>query len=304
MSACGDQTATTPTTTIVQVIQAGRATRTPWPTLEVRDDQQQVVPGTSPGEPENGSSKNANKLIVVRGVKLIRTLAGGLEAVGEIWNNSPDTITRVQVNVSIRDEDATVISEKMVLVARDLIGPQETSPFRVHFPALNGTMGSIAIDALPGDIVDPSRLTRLNISERAISKENYQMIVRGRISNLTGINTELQPILYTVKQGDTLLDIAIKLGVNTDEIVTNNAAVSANSLQVGQVLTVRTAAKGVRLIATAYDNQKRVIGYRIVNFTDTTMNTPPSESGVPFEIVVVTLTREVADHNVIAEIVR
>ena len=130
------------------------------------------------------------------------------------------------------------------------------------------------------------------------------MIVRGRISNLTGINTELQPILYTVKQGDTLLDIAIKLGVNTDEIVTNNAAVSANSLQVGQVLTVRTAAKGVRLIATAYDNQKRVIGYRIVNFTDTTMNTPPSESGVPFEIVVVTLTREVADHNVIAEIVR
>lgn len=46
------------------------------------------------------------------------------------------------------------------------------------------------------------------------------------------------PVTYTVKSGDTLSGIADMFGVTVDDIVRSNDIADANSLQVGQTLTI------------------------------------------------------------------
>lgn len=46
------------------------------------------------------------------------------------------------------------------------------------------------------------------------------------------------PVTYTVKSGDTLSGIADLFGVTVDDIVRSNNVADANSLQVGQTLTI------------------------------------------------------------------
>lgn len=228
----------------------------------------------------------------VRGINVFRTTAGGIEGLGEVFNATQDAYTRVQVRMSLLDADGAVVAEKTVLTARDAIGPGEISPFRVHFPAPPVVVQSVRVEALPGDRIDNSRLTQIDISDLTTSRDNARLIIRG---------SEIKPLVYTVQSGDTLLGIAVKLGVGVDEITANNPDIRADTLQVGDAITVRAA---VRLTVVAYDSARRVIGHRIVDLSKLVQSADSINGRVPFEIVVVTLTDDIADSATIVEVTR
>lgn len=59
------------------------------------------------------------------------------------------------------------------------------------------------------------------------------------------------PVTYTVKTGDTLSGIADLFGVTVDDIVRSNNIADANSLQIGQALTIPQRQSGASASATA-----------------------------------------------------
>lgn len=59
------------------------------------------------------------------------------------------------------------------------------------------------------------------------------------------------PVTYTVKTGDTLSGIADLFGVTVDDIVRSNNIADANSLQIGQALTIPQRQSGTAASATA-----------------------------------------------------
>lgn len=240
----------------------------------------------------------------LRSLNIIRTAAGGIEGLGEVLNSTNSTFTRTQVRMSLLDSSGAVVDERTVLVARDLIGPNEISPFRIHFPAPPVSVHSVKIDSLPGDEVDSSRLTVISVTDLYTEPTDSRLIVRGRLSSLAEITNEIKPTFYTVQPGDTLLGIAMKLGVGVDEITANNPDLRADTLQVGTEITVRPAGSGVQLTVVAYDRKRRVVGHRVFDLTSTTQAAGPSQNGAPFEVVLVTFSRDIAESTIIAEVTR
>jgi LysM repeat protein len=71
--------------------------------------------------------------VQVRGVALYETPVDSLWAMGEILNTTAVTLTNVQVQVMLFDQDGQLVAETDVFAEADLIPPRASSPFGVLF---------------------------------------------------------------------------------------------------------------------------------------------------------------------------
>jgi LysM repeat protein len=71
--------------------------------------------------------------VQVRGVALYETPVGSLWVLGEIANTTAVTLTNVQVQVMLFDQDGQLVAETDAFAEADLILPQASSPFGVLF---------------------------------------------------------------------------------------------------------------------------------------------------------------------------
>ncbi len=72
---------------------------------------------------------------VIRGENAVATAAGSLEIIGEMFNATGTPLTNIQVLVTLLDSADTPLQRQSAFVARDVVPPNETSPFRILFSA-------------------------------------------------------------------------------------------------------------------------------------------------------------------------
>lgn len=179
----------------------------------------------------------------IRGLNIIRTAAGSVECLGEIFNNSPTAVTNVQIQVTLQDEAGTPLVGTSQFVARDVIAPNETSPFRVLFTVPPPTFVKFDVRALRAEATTANNFAKVQVGKLQGVPSGVQFRVTGEVTN-----------------ADT------------------------------------SAANDLRLIVTAYDAEKRVIGYRYVS-------SQPLAAGAsqPFELSIVTSSQTIASFAIVAE---
>jgi LysM repeat protein len=181
----------------------------------------------------------------IRGENAVRTAAGSLEVVGEVFNNTGTPLTNVQLMVLLKDSNDQPLQRQSAFVARDVIPPNETSPFRILFsapPAGFATFSLLPLRAEPGTLDAFAKVT----------VENPNGIPNGSQFNVTGL-------------------------------AKNNDSVPVRAL---------------RLVITAYDSERKVVGYRYVDAIQ-----QPLEPGgsAPFEVSIVTASRNIATYAIAPE---
>lgn len=316
LSACSAGAEATVTPTIfVADLPLAHPTRTPRPTPVVAEEN--ILDGIQ--VEQIGSNP-----FTVRGLSIVRTTADGIEGLGEVLNTTGNAYARTQVRMALHDSAGKTLAENTVLVARSVIGPNEISPFRVHFPSPPIGVHSVSVEAMTGDPVDTSRVKTFVVADVTETKSDSSVIIRGRLPSLTEIVDSLEPIrygeepfvtdiynaddirpiLYTVQAGDTLLGIATKIGVKVDDITTNNPGLLADTLQVGSEIIVRSAGSRVQLTVVAYDRKRRVVGHRIFDLTAAAQTADQTQNNTPFEVVVITFSHDIAESTIIAEVTR
>lgn len=65
-----------------------------------------------------------------------------------------------------------------------------------------------------------------------------------------GVAVAIPPVTYTVKAGDTPLDIALAHGISLEELLRNNPGIRAEFLQIGQVLIIKPGTTAVPVEVT------------------------------------------------------
>jgi LysM repeat protein len=82
-------------------------------------------------------------------------------------------------------------------------------------------------DRIPNGVAAPAKITETNNG--------------GSNGGSTGENGGSTPVTYTVKSGDTLAGIAARFKTTVAKLMTANGIKNANSIQVGQKLTIPSA---------------------------------------------------------------
>ncbi len=286
LCACSTRAEATPVITVQHLIPTARPTRTPRPTPEVRNSRILTF------ENVTYPASTATDPLQVRGAFFVRTTAG-IECLGEVINNSTQAFAHVQIHMTLRDKNGVDVMNKTALVARNVIGPNQTSPFRVHFSDPPVSANSVEIAAIPGDPIDIARTSTVETRNITGTISGNRITIRGEI-----ITTA--PIYYTVKSGDSLLSIVADVGISIEQIMANNPDISAETLQVGTLLTIKSGTKNIQIVATIYDSQQRVIGYRI----KASQQNLAAGAIQPFEISVVAASPNIATWSLTVEAVR
>jgi LysM repeat protein len=101
-------------------------------------DQQLVIPVNEEGDDAGPGlllPTPTPQPIELRGVAFYETPVGSLQGLGEVANNTPTTLTNVQVKVMLFDQDGQPVAETDAFAAADLVMPETSSPFGVLFTA-------------------------------------------------------------------------------------------------------------------------------------------------------------------------
>jgi LysM repeat protein len=209
---------------------------------------------TIPSGALSPGASNANQTLLpsptplpyqIRGENAILTAAGSLEVLGEVFNNTGTPLTNVQLIVLLKDSNDQPIQRQSAFVARDVIPPNETSPFRILFsapPASFAKFSLLPLRAEPGSLDAYGRVT---IEAPAGTPNGVQFKVVGQAKNADA-----------------------------------------------------SAIRALRLIITAYDAERKVIGYRTV---DAIQQPLEPEASTPFEVSIVTASQNIATYTIAPE---
>jgi hypothetical protein len=288
LCACSASTDATPIPTSTPSLVAVRPTFTPWPTPEIRDDQRLTLESRI----NEAADPQADKSLTVRAVQATRNATGDLEVLGAIVNNVQQAQSNVQVRIQLRSANGEVLAKKTILAARNVIGGGQISPFRVHFSEPPAELYGIDIVAIPGTRMDSQPLAMIETDQVVGVQDGTRLTVSGTL-----VNRE-PPIVYTIQPGDSPLGIATRLGISLEQIAADNPNMNMDLLPIGTALTMQVVARNLRVLAIAYDSQKRVIGYR---YTDVPQSVLPSSGSIPFTTTVLTTAPTIAAFEVIAE---
>jgi LysM repeat protein len=115
----------------------------------------------------------------IRGQQLIRTAAGSIEVLGEVFNPGPSSMTNVQIQVTLQDDAGTPLQAASVFVARGVIPPNQTSPFRVLFTAPPTGYSRFGIVPLRAEIADAATFAAVQIDKLQGVPNGIQFRVTG-----------------------------------------------------------------------------------------------------------------------------
>lgn len=104
----------------------------------------------------------------VRGMNSVRTPAGSLDILGEVFNPGPSVLGSVKIVVNLQDGAGNTVQNAVAITALDSIPPNQTSPFRVLFTDPPQAYANFAIAPLRGEPADaatapiPLQVTRID----------------------------------------------------------------------------------------------------------------------------------------------
>ena len=134
-----------------------------------------------------------------RGVNVYRTAAGSLECLGVVFNPGPSALNNVQLQITLFDDANKVLTSAIFFVALDIIGPGQTSPFRVLFTEPPPTFSRFTIRPMRGEAIDTTaRFAKMEIirKEGAIL-DNTQFKITGDVVNRDTVNVRNARVIVT-----------------------------------------------------------------------------------------------------------
>jgi LysM repeat protein len=162
-------------------------------------DQELIIPleGHSPGE--TPTSTPTPLPFEVKGLGFYETPAGSLWCLGEVENTSGRALERVQVKVSLQDEDNKALAVESAFVALGIVPQGDRSPFAILFA--NPPMSFAKYQALPlsAEAVTylGNRYLDLTVTEQQGESEGHYFTVEGLIENVGQADTETVTVLVT-----------------------------------------------------------------------------------------------------------
>ncbi len=139
----------------------------------------------------------------VRALNSVRTPAGSLDVLGEIFNPGPTGLGNVKLLVTLQDGSGAVLQNAFAVVTLDAVPPNQTSPFRVLFTDPPKGYAQFNVQPVRGEPIDPNTVVvPLQVTAVDGKPDGVQFRVTGQLNNATA-ETPLQVrLLITVYDAD------------------------------------------------------------------------------------------------------
>lgn len=121
----------------------------------------------------------------IRGVGFYETPVGSLHCLGEVVNTTADTLTNVQVRVTLFDASGNALIGGNVFAAADILPPNTRAPFSLLFTAPPPNFVSHQVVALRGEVVGElaARYVPVTVEEVTGAPYGPQFEVSGAVRN-------------------------------------------------------------------------------------------------------------------------
>lgn len=163
--------------------------------------QQLIIPQLPRSVPSDGSLIPSPTPVPyeVRGLNSLRSPAGSLDVMGEVFNPGPTGMGNVKVLVTLQDDAGNALQSAVASVPLSAVPANQTSPFRVLFTDPPQGFTRFSVTPLRAEAVDPRTLiiplTVRNVTGRP---EGPQFRVTGEIANATADTASQVRLLVTI----------------------------------------------------------------------------------------------------------
>ncbi len=186
----------------------------------------------------------------VKGLGFYETPAGSLWCLGEVENTSGRAIERVQVEVSLYDEEDEALATKSAFVALGIVPQGDKVPFAILFANPPVSFAKYQAITLSGDPMTylGDRYLDLTITEQQGESETHYFIIEGLVENAGQADAKMATVLVTAY--DALGRVT---GFRQTDLENPPAAGESSPFQVnllpfgGTVVTYAVQVQGVRL---------------------------------------------------------
>lgn len=135
----------------------------------------------------------------IRGLTSVRTPAGSLDVIGEVFNPGPVGINNVKILALLQDSTGKALQTQSGTTALSVIPPNQASPFRILFINPPPDYVSFAVRPLRGEATDVARaVIPLQVTRVEGRPNPPQFRVSGELTNNAGVSAARVRLLVTV----------------------------------------------------------------------------------------------------------
>jgi len=139
----------------------------------------------------------------IRALNYVRTPAGSLDVLGEVFNPGPSGLGNVKVLVTLQDGGGAALQNEVAVIALDMVPPNQTSPFRVLFTDPPQAYAQFNVQPLRGEPSDPNAaIVPLQITNADGKPDGVQFRVTGEVNNATADTPRQVRLLITIYDAD------------------------------------------------------------------------------------------------------
>jgi len=162
-------------------------------------NQELVIPVGGHGPQAPPTSTPPPLPFEVKGLGFYETPAGSLWCLGEVENTSGRDLERVQVEVSLQDEEDRVVARESAFVALGIVPQGGKTPFAILFASSPVSFAKYQALPLSGEAVTymGNRYWDLTIAEQQGEAQAHYFTVEGMVQNTGQADAETVTILVT-----------------------------------------------------------------------------------------------------------
>jgi LysM repeat protein len=186
----------------------------------------------------------------VTGLGFYETPAGSLWCLGEVENTSGRALERVQVDVSLYDEEDKVLATESAFVALGIVPQGDKAPFAILFDNPPASFAKYQALPLSGEAVTylGNRCLDLTITEQQGESEGHYFTVEGLVENTGQTDTETATVLVTTYDAHGRVTGFRKADLENAPAVGESSPFQVNLLPFGgTVVTYAVQVQGTRL---------------------------------------------------------
>ena len=163
--------------------------------------QQLIIPQSRQSAPAEGSLVPSPTPMPceVQGLNSLRSPAGSLDVLGEVFNPGPTGIGNVKVLVVLQDDAGSALQSAVATIPLDVVPANQSSPFRVLFTDPPYGFARFSVTLLRAEAADPGRLVvPLAVSSVTGRPDGAQFRVTGEVVNPTAETAGRVRLLVTI----------------------------------------------------------------------------------------------------------
>lgn len=135
----------------------------------------------------------------VRGLNFVKSPAGSLDILGEVFNPGPVNLSNVKLLVSLQDGAGNTLQNAVAVIALDSVPANQSSPFRVLFTDPPQAYAQFNVAPLRGEGSDGSAtLFPLQVTQVDGRPDGVQFRVTGELTNASAETANKVRLLVTI----------------------------------------------------------------------------------------------------------